>query len=252
MRKIVYLLLFIAFQMKVCAQTSYEYQPFIKEGKIWNVTYLTCEGLSSYKETYTIKGDTIIEGKRYKKFFAGNRYVYALRENEKKVYAIASTDKYGKPNTKEELWYNFDVNKDDVIDLEASNISVKEIDFILINGVKRKYFQMYETSKSVPTEHAQILWVEGIGSYRSPDWPNGWFYDGSTATMDECFENGLCIFSHDDFVSIKENDNTSIKTKRYQGPNQDDTLLYDLQGRHLSIKPQKGINIQNGKKKLIK
>jgi serpin B len=210
MKKIVYLLLFIAFQMKVCAQTSYEYQPFIKEGKTWNVTYLTCEGLSSYKETYTIKGDTIIEGKQYKKFFAGSKYAYALREDKKKVYAIASTDKFGKPNTKEELWYDFDVNKGDVIDLEASNLSVTEIDYILINGVKHKYFQLYETSKSVPTEHAQVLWVEGIGSYRSPDWPNGWFNDGGTATMDECYEDGLCIFSHDDFVSIKGNVNTVV------------------------------------------
>jgi serpin B len=196
--------------MKVCAQTSYEYQPFIKEGKTWNVTYLTCEGLSSYKETYTIKGDTIIEGKQYKKFFAGSKYAYALREDKKKVYAIASTDKFGKPNTKEELWYDFDVNKGDVIDLEASNLSVTEIDYILINGVKHKYFQLYETSKSVPTEHAQVLWVEGIGSYRSPDWPNGWFNDGGTATMDECYEDGLCIFSHDDFVSIKGNVNTVV------------------------------------------
>ena len=202
--------LMMAVGMKVCAQTSYEYQPFIKEGKIWNVTYLTCEGLSSYKETYTIKGDTIIEGKQYKKFFAGSKYAYALREDEKKVYAIASTDKFGKPNTKEKLWYDFDVNKGDVIDLEVSNLSVTEIDYILINGVKHKYFQLYETSKSVPTEHAQVLWVEGIGSYRSPDWPNGWFNDGGTATMDECYEDGLCIFSHDDFVSIKGNVNTVV------------------------------------------
>ena len=238
--------------MKVCAQTSYEYQPFIKEGKIWNVTYVTYEGLSSNKKTYTIKGDTIIGGKRYKKFFDGNIYVYALREDEKKVYAIASTNKYGKPNTQEELWYNFDVNKGDVIDLVASIISVTEVDFILVNGMKRKYFRMSETSKIEPTEHAQILWVEGIGGYRSPDWPNGWFYDGGTATMDECYENGLCIFTHDDFVTIEGIINASIKTKGIQRLNQNNSLLYNLQGKRLFAKPQKGVYIENNKKKVIK
>lgn len=241
------------FHLSVYAQKSYDYQPFIKEGKVWNVTYLTHEGYSSYKRTYIIQGDTIIEGKQYKKFFDGDRYAYALREDNKKVYAVASTDKFGKPNTKEELWYDFDVNKGDIIDTEVSKMSILKVDTMSVNGVKRKCFHISETSSSDPSGQAVGLWVEGVGSFMSPNKPNGWFYDGSTATMDDCYEDGQCIFTHDDFVAAEGYSNTGkegteIQSQKELEENNTNGFIFDLKGQRQNSMSRKGIYIQNRKK----
>ena len=256
MNKSLILLFLIACPKSSCGQTSCEYQPFIKEGKIWNVTYRTHEGYSSYKRTYMIKGDTIIEGKEYKKFFDGDRYIYALREESKKVYAIASTDKFGNPNKEEKLWYDFDVKEGDVIDTGLSYMHVKETDYIIVDGVRYKRFYMYETDKNhLPSANALGVWVEGIGSYRGPTEYRGWYFDGGGSTMDECFESNQCVFTYDDFGTTKLVD-VSIDALLYPS----DIPTYDLQGRRIetsNIKLQisnlkKGVYIENGRKIVVK
>ncbi|MCR5153177.1 MAG: hypothetical protein K6A98_08530, partial [Prevotella sp.] len=76
---------------------AYEYQPFLKEGKVWNVTRWSPERETSKEVTFIVKGDTIIGDKQYKKFFEEDKYIYALREDGKKIYAVSRTDKYGNP-----------------------------------------------------------------------------------------------------------------------------------------------------------
>ena len=255
MKKILFLFLFNAILQTVCAQADYEYQPFVEEGKMWSVTYWTHEGTSSYKRVYTIKGDTIIEGKQYKKLFSDDRYIYALREEDKKVYAIASTDKYGKPNTKEVEWYNFGVNEGDIIDWGYTCMSVEKIGYIVVNGVRRKCFHLIETGKDFSAQfYVRGIWVEGIGSYRGPLSFNRWDADGGTATMDVCYENDQCLFTYEDFIAAAPYmDNvtganltgvtqTSATFTHISAP------LFDLQGRRLQNEPSQGIYIRDGRK----
>ena len=144
---------------------AYEYQPFLKEGKVWNVTRWSPERETSKEVTFIVKGDTIIGDKQYKKFFEEDKYIYALREDGKKIYAVSRTDKYGNPNTSEKLWYDFNVNEGDVLEMEMSYMHVKKIDYIVVNGVKRKCFYLFETDKNFPEDgHADGLWIEGWSS----------------------------------------------------------------------------------------
>ena len=244
-------ILFISFvfsQLTANAQESYEYQPFIKEGKVWNVTYFTHEGRVSHLKTFIIKGDTIIEGKQYKKFFLDNNYVYSLREDEKKVYAIACKDKYGNPNTEEKLWYNFDVSKGDIIDMGESYMHVIEIDTIFINGMKRKLFHMYETSKDYPEAQSKGVWIEGVGCSMGPMWTHLWYYDrGNADNLNDCHEDGQCIFNYADFKDYTTEVGVPI-VHRSQLP----TQTVDLQGRRLTETPQRGLYIRDGKKYVVK
>ena len=221
------------------------YQPFIKEGKKWVVTYKTMEGSSSYKRTYIIKGDTIIEGKQYKRFYEGDRFICALREESKKVYAIASTDKFGNPNEEEKIWYDFNVKEGDIIDMGLSYMQVTKTDYIVIEGMRYKRFYMYETDKNLPNANAIGVWVEGVGSYSGPTQYCSWYYDGGVSIMDECYESDQCIFTYDDFGTTKSVD-TSIDVLKDYYPTS--IPIFDLQGRRLNGKPEKGIYIQNGKK----
>ena len=93
MKQYISLLAFILTQMTLCAQETYEYQPFLKEGKVWNVTRWSPERETSKEVAFIVKGDTIIGDKQYKKFFEEDKYIYALREDGKKIYAVARTDK---------------------------------------------------------------------------------------------------------------------------------------------------------------
>ena len=64
-----------------------------------------------------------------------------------------------------------------------------------------------------------------------------------------CYEDGECIFTEEDFRKPSETTTVwSITT----ATTEDSPDIYDLQGRRLSTTPQKGVYIQNGKKKLVK
>ena len=81
--------------------------------------------------------------------------------------------------------------------------------------------------------------------------------DGQERPYTVCLYEGDIDLSYD-YVSIPITDNndyraiiTSITPQQFTDTNSE-TQYYDLQGRRLTAAPQKGIYIQNGKKKLVK
>lgn len=236
------------------AQAEGSYLPFVEEGKSWVVTYWNHENRHSYKRTYTITGDTIIRGVQYKRLFEKDRnlYLYALREEEKKVYAIASTDKYGKPNTEELLWYDFNINEGDKLETERSWLYVTATDYVCIGGYKRRRIHIYQAYKIGPDEYnGSGVWVEGIGSDLGPDSPYAWGLDkGSDTIMEECSTSGHTVFTHGDFTAQAWSEETEL-----EAPQASKSCLsaeaYDLQGRKTGNgRPNRGLSIHNGKKSL--
>ena len=243
------------------AQAENNYLPFVEEGKSWVVTYLTQENTDSYKKIYIIKGDTIIGGVLYKKLFEKDRdlYLYAIREDGQKVYAISSTDKYGNPNTEEILWYDFNVNEGDKIETESSWLYVTGTDHIKINGVLRRRINIHQVYKNNPNENNGTgVWVEGIGSDLGPISPYSWGLDrGANSTMDYCSFDGQVIFNYSHFTVPNWGDGLGIE-QHYSDCFQQSERVYDLQGRRLShpisdpSPLKKGIYIENGRKRMVR
>lgn len=74
--------------------------------------------------------------------------------------------------------------------------------------------------------------------------------DDPLEIANELFESGDFVSSVPDLVSVKS-DLTTVRNSSTAVPDAS-SEIYDLQGRRLSAIPQKGVYIQNGKKKLMK
>lgn len=238
------------------AQTEDNYLPFVEEGKSWVVTYMTHENTDSYKRTYIITGDTVIGGILYKKLFEkdSNLYLYATREEGKKVYAIASTDKYGKPNTEEFLWYDFDMKEGDKMETEMSWLYVTGTDYIYVNGDKRRRIHIYQTYKNDPdANNGSGVWVESIGSDLGPISPYSWGLDmGTNSKMDVCSFDGQIIFNYSDFMApVWGHESSDIEVKHTNGFQQSN-CIYDLKGRCVNNKLLPGIYIQQSHKQVVR
>ena len=243
MRKKV-LLVLLSFSWAM-AQAGNDYLPFLEEGKTWKVTYYVRENTDSYNRTYIVQGDTIIEGRQYKKCIEQDtgRYLYALREKGGKVYSVVSTDKYGEPNKEESLLFDFTVNEGDIIETEVQLLHVTGIDHIK----NRRRIHIYATSKIYPYEYSGTgVLVEGIGSDRGPLSSYGWGL--SLNTMDECTMEEETLFNYSDFTASADATGLKQQTDSFQPSG----VIHDLQGRRLESQSGKGIYIQNGKKVVVK
>ena len=145
---------------------SQEYFPMPDSGAIWNHNIVNSESthyISSRFRLGTI-GDTIINSKEYSKIYRLHEidfdlsqatYVGAIREENKKVYAITTWD-----DEPEVLLYDFGVEVGDIITSNAMNgymsipVEVLAIDTVeLLDGTLRKRID-------IGVDH----WIEGIGS----------------------------------------------------------------------------------------
>ena len=265
-----------AFCIAAHAQTSQDgYQPFVEEGKVWEKQVgLTRENTF---DNY-IEGDTLINGEIWKKVYnhgefglgGGNIYYLALREEGKKVYAIAKGSK------KPRLLYDFDLKVGDELKcgvegnafgclrdrsekpdtllgfLLRKSLKVRSIDTIHVSGshTRENYLRRFHLDLldafGVPETDREVVWVEGVGAVAYPFQP--WEpmpvseYDN---ILFRCSVDRQTVFSF-----LKEFGTTSVSGHQYQASGS--SGFYNLQGRSLSGQPQKGIYIQNGKKKLIK
>jgi len=143
-----------------------DYFPFPSSGAIWNHNIVNFEGTPyvSYRYRLGIIGDTIINSKQYSKVYQlegvelnilNSDYVGAIREEDKKIYAITVCD--GEP---EVLLYDFDVEVGDIINSNtiqgylSEPIEVLDIEEIeLLDGTIRKKINV-----------GVDYWIEGIGS----------------------------------------------------------------------------------------
>ena len=112
------------------------------------------------------------------------------------------------------------------------------------NGTFRLYEKLYASRPYVNPFRAYFSALEPIGSV----------YQMKFIRTENGEESGdVTDFPADEFdFDFDLDDETGIKAIRQLDYLQFDNSIYDLQGRQLSSKPNKGIYIQNGKKIIIK
>lgn len=260
------------FSSMILAQTADDYHPFAQDGKIWEIQI---GGIKENVYGNTIDGDTLINGVNWKKVYnyVGSpdfnySYYAAIRDVEKKVYIIA------KDSSRPRLLYDFGLKVGDELkcgiegnafgclrDTEekpdtllgfpfVSYLKVKSIDTIHVSGqyVRESYFRRFTLmlldAFKEPVSKREIIWVEGIGSVAGPFLP--WI------PIPEIYSMILrCKIGKEYLFSFSGRSETAtVRALQYQNAGSRD--VHDLQGHRLSSLPQKGIYIQNGKKKISK
>jgi hypothetical protein len=171
---------------------------------------------SVYNEKYYLNGDSIFDARIYKKFYftndsllSGGTFYALFREDtvSKQVFVIPSG------SDSEKLIYDFSLSINDITTVHPVsfpyysgpiNISISQIDSILIDGNYRKRFfiEGVDQDSNLPE-----YWIEGIGS------TFGIFNSGLTGiTISDiyyptllCFEQeGNLLFQNADFIDCYE------------------------------------------------
>jgi len=242
--------------MKAIAQEwDHEYVPFVEEGKVWNCNNTDYADLGIVDFVFTMRGDTLIGENIYKKVFCQyekyygddeHHYYCAVRENEYHVYLV-------EPETKEEkLIYDFSHPKDTLIlsnyDHKVARMAGTRMDYW---PSKQLIFNVFGISgDEIRYQYFVDVWIEGVGSWGSNPFaakttspkPDPIF--GSYYVVVSCIIDEKCLFDYDWMVipsSVQETEKSIPKGS-----------IYDLSGRKVQGKPQKGVYIQNGKKVVIK
>ena len=221
------------------------YRPFLEEGKVWTYYYYNDMTGHDFCKSLIVRGDTIIDNREYKRIVNAETESLdcTMREEGKKVFVSY-------PNTSgETLLYDFSLNKGDSFPLdgggEGSNASslaiVVSVDTIIVDGNAYRALDVRPKGDSLPN-----WWVEGIG---------GMYYltanfqlVGNNYNFSLCQLNGETLFADKDFQALGEFPSSIQKILKSAS----NDGIYNLQGQRLSTMPQKGVYIQNGKKKLVK
>jgi len=263
--------------MPIVAQdTQLGYRPFAQDEKVWE-TQVGWIMENSYCNF--INGDTLINGKTWKKVYNyvafpdfGSTYYAAIRDEGKKVYAIA------KGSTKQRLLYDFSLKKDFIVRcgvegnafgclLEKdekldtllgfpfkSYLRVDKIDTINVEGQEFRRFTLtlldayqeyYRTGEESFINN--VVWVEGFGSGAGPFSP--WMpLPPRESIFTSCYVGKTYLFGN----YFLYNADISVSVNRISSETNHDNMIIDLTGRHLNSIPQKGMYIQGGKKWLRK
>ena len=259
-------------------QDQLDYHPMVKEGKKWEIQ------IGTIKENFfwsQISGDTIIDGKEWKKVYNSrwtpgyrDSYYLAIREEGKKVYAIA------KGSHRPRLLYDFglkegdrvkcgvestgfgclldkDENPDTLLGFPFVNyLRVERIDTISTGGLIHRrimltlldsYRNPFHNGESL--ELCNVVWIEGVGSGAGPF--SVWMpLPPSNYMTLRCKEDGQSIFS-DFYKEYNDNVETNIGSKYIM--KEGNNKKYNLLGRRISKSNVHNTPyIQNGKKYLGK
>ena len=213
---------------------SQDYIPFVEEGKVWNIEKVsTWVGWPDYgvvrTEKCELKGDTVIGGVTYKKYYEEGVYRGAMREENKKVYV-----QY-KSSNQEVLLYDFGLKEGErfTSSHDEEYVFTSE-DYVEFDNKELRRMKLVNVNDSRDVSY----WIEGIGALAGPTTP---FYYGMTGGEDisiaSCYVGDQCIY--------RRNEN-SIQLPATDADKS--SALFDLSGRKLNTTPQKGIYIREGKK----
>ena len=205
----------------------------LKEGRSWKVLEMFCD--QPEYETYTVSGDTVINGKTWKKILIDYQ-----RNDHKSSYTTAAYEEggklYGLWGDNPFLMLDFNKQKGDYL-YEGVTYGpvVTDVDYITVNGVTRKRITFSDFG-----EDEYLCWVEGIGATMAI-WSGESALTSNMEYFLECYDDGKLIFSYSDFG----------RPMSVDGVSQDATKSgekYSINGMKLQNEPEKGIYIMNGKK----
>lgn len=225
--------------------------PMLEEGRVWNDVALhpgvnteytnffgmPCEGIP---HQYVIRGDSVVNGKTYKKLCREDWALPMLmRQEGSRIYKWIS-------NSTEELAYDFGCEERDTIYFDdLAVLVVDKVDVVRVNGTDRRRLKINWISGFYEDELFVDIWIEGIGgATTSPCLFNSWA-SSSSGMMQSCIQDGEVLFSWDDF--FKDGYTNSVSDFRI--PNSElRSEVYDLQGHRIDSLSHRGLYIRDGRK----
>jgi hypothetical protein len=234
-------IIFLALCISVASYAQNDYSPLLKDGKKWS--YDLWRGLESFSFHLFLDGDTTIADKRclklykqYEKHESVASYLGALYEEGRQVYFCETG--------RSEFWlhYDFGINKGDTFYLgEMAVLKNSMMDFC---GKERHVIYM----KSNDNSYAAV-WIEGIGCIAGLHTPV--IIMGNEAELKSCIEDGMEIFKSEDYTKVMNFVKSGISNI-----NVDDgrlsSISFDLYGRRITARPQRGLYIRDGRKYVVK
>ena len=144
--------------------------PMLEEGRVWNDVALhpgvnteytnffgmPCEGIP---HQYVIRGDSVVNGKKYKKLCREDWALPMLmRQEGSRIYKWTS-------NSTEELAYDFGCEERDTIYFDdLAVLVVDKVDVVRVNGTDRRRLKINWISGFYEDELFVDIWIEGIGA----------------------------------------------------------------------------------------
>ncbi|MBO4430423.1 MAG: hypothetical protein J5790_03675, partial [Bacteroidaceae bacterium] len=167
-----------------------DYTPFVEEGKTWVVEVDMNQATKVIPETFTLRGDTLVNDKIYKRFYEvynneKEGYRGAFREEGRRVYFLPEK------STEEELYYDFTLHTGDTFfdsKVEGIDYEVYIDDSIQTCGHALHRLGLFPPNNPEYASDASVqnLWIEGVGSLWGPEFSIYLGFPGSTMTLRSC------------------------------------------------------------------
>ena len=175
---------------KEAVAQEHEYIPFLAEGKVWKYSYHAMNG-NTYNKYLTVKGDTQIDTKSYKKIVdeETGSYECAMREEGSKVYCSQNGNEF--------LVYDFGLNVGDTFETSNVNATVVAVKDILVGGRSFRVLDVRDNDTNISN-----WWVEGIGGMNYLT--NSIRVPGDNYTFLQCQLGEEVLFSQQDFLTLPD------------------------------------------------
>ena len=264
-------LLIIALALFGFRAAAQDYRPFVEEGKVWQMEQVRFDeqdrGFYEGGFYYCMQGDTIVNGKTWKKVYKtpfskyqefpsdlGEHFLLVREENQKVYFQPYKGAK------REEILYDFSVKQGDTLSLREVTTfgwigdqeyeeKCNKWDSIVVRQVGLSYKTIYPyieytlerkfVSNSGDSACVKDYWADGVGSLIDP-----FVRDISRPRIGP----GSYVFVHGCKVKGREVYLAMTMGLKIPQINTDKAAIYDLSGRRLQAIPQRGVYIVNGKK----
>ena len=248
----------------LCSGAMSQSHPIFEEGKCWSVddTLWGEEVLAT--STFVVRGDSVVNGKSYKKVYVTQKedfkdlgLYYLGRDEDGVAYIYYDGAEYCFFD------FNLEVGGEYISELGKLASAADDCKYVVrevttvetLDGVTRKCFVVdvyeYFADAFEPGWYEApypFTFIEGIGEAHfglDVDYCIG--CTGGGVTKLRCVHNA----AGNHIYGTGENCN-KLSVGVVKGNHEKDDALYDLHGKQLDAKPQKGVYIQSGKKHLKK
>lgn len=261
MKKIIFVLIILLQTLHTVAQVHFE--SFLLDGKVWTLNRKPVFDPNQHYDLYIneemkLVGDTVIDGIHY-----GQIYHREWRSDQVMSDEWINTNKYigqdgGKiyqyysstRNTRLDMDFSLKVGnrfncqffydtKDTLFTFVVTSVS----DTIMENTTDKKPRKCIHIQSEINPNLSEV-WIEGIGSLQYGLLGFTYYFgkSGAITKMVKCVDGNEIIYN---------NIITNIQSQKISKNEYYNNVIYDINGYIVQL-PQKGIYIQNGKKKVIK
>jgi len=163
-------------------------------------------------------------------------YYGAMREEGKKVWLVPD----GKWGDDRELLFNFGLKKGDEAEVAGCTVKVVGSDSIISEGRKYRRLTLHQMEQGRDTRRT-CHWTEGIGSDCGIVYPLPW---------DAADKSRLVVCDGDISIYDQSTVDLAVDNPYVEKRGMPTNDLFDLQGRHVTGQPRRGVYIQDGRKRV--